>query len=145
MSFCALGGCIIYMNVINPPIVSSVQPYLLANAVGVDANSLATTSLNWIGTMNAANTFPLFARIYRVTGTMALLIATLKLNSIVIATILAAESAQLAATTSALQYPLSSTVSVTPMPVAGNYQLTVGTINGSGATITVEVWGFKIS
>lgn len=134
------------MNVQNPPgPVSPIQPYLLANAIGVDSNSLATTTLNWANGLSAANTFPLFVRVYRVTGTISLLVASIKLNSVIIANVLATEAAQLAATTSALQYPLSSTVSVTPMPIAGNYQITVGTINGGASTISIEIYGFKIS
>lgn len=134
------------MIVYNPPAApSSIQPYLIANAIGVDANTLATTSLNWIAGMSAANTFPLFMRVYRATGTLALLVATLKLNSVVIQTIAAAEALVLAATSSALQYPISSAVAVQPIPIAGNYQITVGTINGAGATISIELWGFKTS
>lgn len=134
------------MNVTNPSNVpSAIQPYLIANAVGVDANSLATTTLNYIGSMTAANTLPLCMRIYRVTGTLALMIGSLKLNNVVIQAVLAAESAVLAATSSALHYPISSTVAVQPIPVAGSYAFTVGTINGGASTITVEVWGLRIS
>ncbi len=131
------------MIVTNPPVVSPIQPYLLANAIGVNANVLATTTLTWATGMNAANTCPMFARIYRVTGTLSLLIGTLLLNSVVIQTVAAAESLVLAATSSALHYPISSAVAVQVVPTAGNYQFTVGTINGGASTITIEVYGIK--
>lgn len=134
------------MIINNPPAApSAIQPYLIANAVGVDANALATTSLNWAAGMTAANTFPLCIRIYRSTGTLALLIGSLKLNNVVIQAVLAAEAAVLAATSSALHYPISSTVAVQPVPTTGSYAFTVGTINGAAATLLIEVWGFKTS
>lgn len=128
-----------------PATPSAIQPYLIANAIGVDANALATTALNYAAGMTAANTFPLCMRIYRVTGTLALLVGSLKLNNVVIQPVLAAEAAVLAATSSALHYPISSTVAVQPVPVAGSYAFTVATINGGASTITVEVWGLRIS
>lgn len=134
------------MNVTNPSTVpSTIQPYLIANAIGVDANTLATTTLNFAPGMSAANTIPLCIRIYRVTGTLALMIGALKLNNITLQAVLAAESAVLAATSSALQYPISSTVAVQPVPIAGSYAFTVGTINGAGSTISIEVYGIKTS
>lgn len=134
------------MDVLNPVTSpSSVQPYLIANAIGVDANALATTTLNYVGSMTAANTVPLFMRVYRVTGTLALLVGSLKLNSVVMQAVLAAESVVLAATSSVLHYPISSTVAVQPVPTVGSYAFTVGTVNGAPSTVTVEIWGLRIS
>lgn len=133
------------MFVTNPPVVSTVQSYLLAAARSVDANTLATTTLAWQGTATAANSFPVAVRIYRRTGTLSLLIGTVLLNSVVIQTVSAIQSALLGAAADPLHYPVSSTTSVTIVPISGNYQFTVGTINGSGATIDVEIWGLRTS
>jgi hypothetical protein len=95
--------------------------------------------------MTAANTIPLFMRVYRATGTLALLIGQLKLNSVIVQTVGAAESVVLAATSSALQYPISSVVGVQVVPIAGNYQFTVATVNGTASTVRVEVYGFKVA
>ena len=133
------------MTVNNPPLVSSIQPFLIASATAIDSNALATTTLTWATGMTAANTVPLFMRVSRVTGTMLLLIGTLNLNSVVMQTVAAAEAAALGASASALQYPISSVLSVVPVPTVGNYGFVVGTINGSASTITVQVYGWKIS
>jgi hypothetical protein len=134
------------MEVNTPPAApSAVQPYLIASVASVDANALATTDLSWATGMTAANTIPLFMRVYRATGTLALLIGQLKLNSVIVQTVGAAESVVLAATSSALQYPISSVVGVQVVPIAGNYQFTVATVNGTASTVRVEVYGFKVA
>lgn len=133
------------MVVANPSIVSSVQSYLLAAARGVDANSLATTTLAWQGSNSASNSFPVAIRIYRRSGTLALLIGTLLLNSVVLQAVSAVQSALAGAGADPLHYPISSASSVTIVPISGNYQVTVGTINGSAATIDVEIWGLRTS
>ncbi len=131
------------MTVTNPPVVGTVQSYLLAAARNVDSNTLATTTLGWQGTATAANSFPMYAQLYRKSGTLLLLVGTLLLNSVIIQAVSAAQAALLGAGADPLQYPLSSAVSVAILPVAGNYQFTVGTINGSGSTIDIEIWGVR--
>ncbi len=134
------------MIVSNPPgPVSSTQPYLIASAVNIDGNSLATTTLNWNNGASAANTLPMYARIVRRTGTITLLVASLRLNSNIIQPITAIQSALLGSGNDPVIYPLSSLVSVTTVPIAGNWDLVVNTINGSSTTIDVSIYGLKIA
>lgn len=130
------------MDVINAPGPVSVnQPYLLAFARGVDANSLATTVLTWANNMNAATTISMFARIRRISGTLSLMIGSLRLNTTIIQPVSAVQSALMGATASPLIFALDTTTSATIVPVTGNWDFVVGTINGGASTIDVEVWG----
>lgn len=134
------------MIVNNPPGPVSVnQVYLLAAARDVNANSLATTTLSWQNGMSAATTLPMYARITRKTGTLSLMTASLRLNSVIVQPISAVQSALLGAGSDPLVYPLSSAVSVTIVPISGNWDIVVGTINGSGATLDCELFGLKIA
>lgn len=134
------------MIVSNPPgPVSLNQAYLLAVARNVDANTLATTALSWQNGMSAATTFPMYARITRKTGTLSLMVASLRLNSVIVQPISAVQSALLGAASDPLLYPLSSAISVTIVPITGNWDIVIGTINGSGATLDCEIWGLVIS
>lgn len=134
------------MVVNNPPgPVSTNQVYLIAAARSVDANALATTVLSWQNGMSAATTLPMYARITRKTGTLLLMIASLRLNSVIVQPISATQSALLGAGADPLVYPLSSAVSVTIVPISGNWDIVVGTINGGASTIDVEVFGLKIA
>lgn len=130
------------MNVSNPPgPVSTQQFYLIASAVGVDANSLATTTMNWSAAFTAANTLPMYARLKRATGTLSLLVGSIRLNATIIQPVTALQAALVGATSSTLNFTLDTTTSATNIPAAGNWDVVVGTINGSAATITVEIWG----
>lgn len=130
------------MDVINiPGPVSANQSYLLAFARGVDANSLATTTLGWANGMTAATTLPMFARVKRVTGTLSLMVASLRLNTTIIQPITALQSALMGAAASPLNFALDTTTSATVVPGTGNWDIIVGTINGGAATIDVEIWG----
>lgn len=134
------------MNVNNPPgPVSSVQPYLLAAARGVNANSLGATALTWQGTNSAANTIPMFARVLGKTGTFSLMVASLALNSVVIQPISALNAALLGSGSDPIIYVLNTTTSASVIPASGNWSITVGTINGTAATCDIEVWGWRIS
>ena len=133
------------MIVNNPPgPVSSNQVYLIAAARDVDANSLATTTLGWQNGLNASNTLSLYARVLRKTGTLSLLVASIRLNSVIIQPISAIQSALLGAGANPLIYPLSSAVSVTIVPIAGDWDIVVGTMNGTASTIDIEIYGIKI-
>lgn len=133
------------MILTNLPTVSPIQSYLLASALGADANSLATTTLNWTIGMNAANTIPLYAQVFRRTGTLSLMVATLRLNTVIIQPIAALTAALLGAGADPIGFSLDTTTSTTVIPVAGNWDLTVGTINGTAATIDVMIYGLKIA
>lgn len=133
------------MTVTNPPTVSSVQSYLLASVLGANANGLATTTLSWANGMSAANTIPLYAQVFRRTGSLSLMVATLRLNAVIIQPIAALASALLGVGADPIGYSLDTTTSATVIPVAGNWDLTVGTINGSSATLDVFVYGLKIA
>lgn len=134
------------ISVANPPgPVSSIQPYLIAFVRGVNANSLATTTMNWNGSNGAGNTFPLFARVLGKSGTLALLVANIRLNGVVIQPITALNSALLGAGTDPITYVLNTTTSASIIPASGNWDIVVGTINGSAATIDVEIYGWRIS
>lgn len=129
------------MDILNPSgPVSTNQLYLLASGV-IDANTLATTSLSWLSSMTAATTLPMYARVRRVTGTLSLLIASLRLNSTIIQPITALQSALMGAAASPITFALDTTTSATVIPSAGNWDLVVGTINGGAATISVEIFG----
>lgn len=130
------------MNVSNPPgPVSTNQPYLLAFARGVDANSLATTTLTWANNMNAATTLPMFARVKRITGTLSLMIGSIRLNAVIIQAVSAVQSALMGAAANPLNFTLDTTTSATVVPATGNWDMVVGTINGGASTIDVEIWG----
>lgn len=134
------------MIVSNPPgPVSSVQSYLLASVLGANANGLATTTLNWANGMSAANTIPLYAQVFRRSGTLSLMVATLRLNTVIVQPISALNAALLGAGADPIGYSLDTTTSATVIPVAGNWDLTVGTINGGAATVDVFVFGLKIA
>lgn len=131
------------MNVSNPPgPVSAAQLYLLASAT-VDANALATTALAFQNGATATNSMPLMCRITRLTGTLALMVGTLNLNAVAIQPVSAVQSALMGAAADPVQYPINSLAGVTAVPVAGAYSFTVATINGAGATISVQVYGLK--
>lgn len=134
------------MTVNNPPgPVSPIQSYLIAAGIGVNANTLATTTLVWSNGMNAANTMPMFAQVFRRTGTLSLLVASLRLNAVIIQPIAALTAALLGAGADPLLFPLGTTTSATIVPVTGNWDIVVGTINGSAATVDVFVYGLKIA
>lgn len=134
------------MIVNNPPgPVSPIQPYLIAAGLGVNANALATTTLTWSNGMTAANTVPMFAQIFRRTGTLSLLVASLRLNAVIIQPIAALTAALLGAGADPLLFPLGTTTSATIVPVTGNWDLIVGTINGGASTIDVLVYGLKVA
>ncbi len=117
------------MDISNPPgPVSTNQFYLLASGT-VDANALATTALTWANNMSAATTIPMFARVRRVTGTLVLMIGSLRLNSTIIQPISAVQSALMGATANPIIFALDTTTSATVVPLAGNWDLVVGTIN----------------
>ena len=123
------------------PVGSQSQFYLLAAARAVDTNALASTVLEWQNGANAANSLPVVARLFRRSGTLSLLIATLTLNGTTVQAISAVQSALLGAAADPLQYPLSSAVAVAILPVSGNWGFTVGTINGTASSIDVLVYG----
>lgn len=128
-----------------PSNVSSNQFYLIAAAIGVDANAIAATNLSWQNAATAANSIPMVARIYRKSGTLSLMIATLRLNSTIIQPISAANSTLLGAGADPIQYLLDTTTSATVVPANGAWDFNVTTINGSGSTVDVEVWGFIVN
>ena len=133
----------IFMQITAPSTVSSSQFYLLASAQNVDANSVATTALNWQNGASAGNSIPMVGRVFRRTGTLSLLVATLRLNSTIIQPISAVSSALLGAAANPLNFLLDTNVSATVFPLAGNWDINVTTFNGSAATVDVEIWGFK--
>lgn len=133
------------MLVTTPLNASSNQFYLIASARGVDANSLATTTAIWQNGASAANTIPIVARVFRKSGTLLLMVGSIRLNATIIQPISAASSALMGAGSDPIQFLLDTTTSSTVMPATGNWDVVVGTINGSGATIDVEIWGFRTS
>lgn len=133
------------MQLNNPSNVSPIQFYLIAAARGVSANSLATTTLTWLNGASAANTIPMTARVFGKSGTLALMVASLQLNSVVIQPITAASSVLLGSGADPLVFPLGTNTSTSVVPVSGNWSVVVGTINGTAATIDVEIWGVRIS
>lgn len=135
-----------YMEIFQPSLSASAnQIFPIASIVGMDANALATTTLNWVAGLNAGNTMPMFVQISRLTGTLSLMIATLNLSATIIQPISAASSVLLGSSSSPVQFSLDTTTSTTAFPNSGNWSVVIGTINGSGATISVTVWGLKTS
>lgn len=133
------------MIVANPPgPVSTNQSYLLAFARGVDSNALATTTLTWANNMSAATTLPMFARIKRISGTLALLVASIRLNTVIIQPIGAVQSALMGAAANPLIFALDTTTSATVVPSTGNWDIVVGTINGGASSIDVEIFGIYV-
>lgn len=131
------------MSLAVPATVSPNQFYLIAVARSVDSNSLATTTLTWNANMSAANTIPVIARLYRKTGTISLLVASLTLNGTTIQAIPALTSALLGSSSDPLNFLLSTNTSASVVSLSGNWSFAVGTINGTASTIDIEVWGFK--
>lgn len=128
-----------------PSNASPNQFYLLASGSGIDANSLATTTLIWQGGATAANSIPVLARITRQTGTLALMVGSLRLNTTIVQAISAGSSALMGAAADPIQFMLDTNTSVTVVPLSGNWDLVVGTINAGAATIRIEVWGYRIA
>lgn len=134
------------MNVSNPPgPIGTAESYLIASLAGINANSAATTTLNWAPGLTAANTLPLFARVSVATGTLSLMVASIRLNTVVVQPFSAANSVLLGSGTDPVNFPISSAVSTTVIPASGNWDLTVGTINGTAATVNVSIYGLKIA
>lgn len=131
------------MSLAVPATVSPNQFYLIAVARSVDSNSLATTTLTWNANTSAANTIPVIARLYRKTGTISLLVASLTLNGTTIQAIPALTSALLGSSSDPLNFLLSTNTSASIVSLSGNWSFAVGTINGTASTIDIEVWGFK--
>lgn len=129
------------MDLNNPPgPVSSNQFYLLASGT-VDANALATTVLSWANNMTAATSIPMFARVRRASGTLALMVGSIRLNTTIIQPISAVQSALMGAGANPLIFALDTTTSATVIPMAGNFDVVVGTINGGASSILVEIYG----
>jgi len=124
---------------------NAFQFYLIASALNVDGNSLATTTLNWQNSATAANSIPVIARCLRKTGTLALTVAALRLNSTIIQPITAASSALMGAGADPVQFLLDTTTSATVLPVSGNFDIVVSSINVSPATFDVLVYGYRIA
>lgn len=124
-----------------PSNVSANQFYLLASALAANANAIATTALIWQNGANATNSISLIARVYRNTGTLSLMAGTLRLNATIIQPITAGSSALLGAAADPIQFTLSTNTSAAVMPVSGDWDLNVTSLNTSGATVNVEIWG----
>lgn len=133
------------MQLTIPSLASANQFYLIAAARGVDANNLATTTAIWQGGASATNTIPMVARMFRKTGTLALMVGSIRLNSTIVQAISAGSSALMGAAADPIQFMLNTTTSATVVPLSGNWDIVVGTINGAPATIDMEIWGFRTS
>lgn len=128
------------------PLSSSLPKLvLIASATGIDANSLATTNLTFPQGMSAGNTIPLFAKITRNTGTITLLVCTIRLNAVSLKAIAAVTTALLGATANYLTIPLNSDLAAQAIPITSNYDVVVNTINGGASTIDVSIWGYQMS
>lgn len=129
------------------PAAAALYPLfcLLASAIGVNANSLGSTAMTWQNGASAANSVPLAATVFGTSGTLALLIANLTLNGTTIQPITATQSAFLGAGSSPLVFPLGSATSASVISNSGNWGATVGTINGTAATVSVFVYGVRLS
>lgn len=125
--------------------VSPNQVFLIASKLGVDANALATTVLDWQNGASAATTFPMYARVSRASGTLALMVASLRLNATIIQPISAVQSALLGAAAAPLIFSVDTNTSATVIPNTGNYDVVVGTINGGASTIDIYVYGLKVA
>lgn len=131
------------MQISAPSSVSSSQFYLLASARDVDANAIATTTLNWQNGASAANSTPIMGKIFRKTGTLSLMVGALRLNATIIQPVSAVQSALLGAGANPINYLLDTNTSVTVLPIVGNWDVNLTTPNGTASSIDVEIWGFK--
>lgn len=131
------------MQIINPPVLG-LQYYLIAVARGVNANSVASTVLSWQGGASAANTLPCVARVLGKSGTLSLMIAALRLNSVIIQPISAASSALLGSAADPITFPLGTTTSAAVTPLSGNWDINVTTFNGTSSTVDVEIYGIRL-
>lgn len=133
------------MEFFSPSVASASQFYLLADARSVDANAQAATTMIWRNGAGATNTIPIIARVFRKTGTLVLMVGTLRLNSTIIQPISAVSSALMGSGADPINFLLDTNTSTTVVPASGNWDLNVTTINGGASTVDVEVWGFKMS
>lgn len=133
------------MQLNTPTNASLNQFYLIAVARGVDANSLATTIMSWQNGASAANTIPIIGRVFRKSGTLSLMVASIRLNSTIIQPLSAAASVLLGAGADPTNYMLDTNTSGTVIPISGNWDVVIGTVNATASTIDVEVWGFRTS
>lgn len=132
------------MQLETPSAASSNQFYLLAAARGLDSNALATTTLTWQNGATAGISIPIVSRITRKSGTLALMVGSLRLNSTIVQAVSAASSLLMGAGADPVQFLLNTNTSATVIPLSGNWDFVVGTINAGVSTIDVEVWGFII-
>lgn len=132
------------MQITNP---ASFLPkvVLIASKSNVNANSLATTTLDYAAGISASNSFPLFGRITRNNGTLSLLVFTIRLNSNVLKAVAAASTLLLGATTDALIVPLNSVETPSVVSITGGYDVNVTTINGSSGGIDISIYGLQVS
>lgn len=133
------------MQLNTPSNASPIQFYLLAVARGVSANALATTTLIWLNGASAANTIPMSGRVFGKSGTLALMVASIQLNSVAIQPVTAASSVLMGAGADPLVFPLGTTTSASVVPASGNWSIVVSTINGTAATVDCEIWGIRTS
>lgn len=133
------------MQLTVPSVASANQFYLISAGRGINANSLATTTLTWQNGATAANTIPIVGRVFGKSGTLSLMVASIRLNSTIIQPVSAASSVLIGAGADPVNFMLNTTVSTTVIPLSGNWDVVIGTINGTGATIDVEIWGFRTS
>lgn len=110
----------------------------IATGSGIDGNALATTALTLDSGITVATYLPSFVIFTYGTGTYTLGIAKLKIGSTAISAL--APLLSLAATV-----PVIANVLTTGIPVdnTGALGIEVTTVNGSAATFSVAVYGFR--
>ena len=116
-------------------------PTLIASKTGVDGNTLATTNLTNITGLTPATTLATFAVIKYATGTYTLGVIRVKSNATTVLSGLIALSGL------ASGKPVTATIPVATGLLndgTGSYSVEVTTINGSGATFDIYLFGIKL-
>ncbi len=141
-----LGNLINIIQVTLPSVPNIGQnPFILiAKGTNIDGNTLAATTLTYQSNFNASNTLPLFAKITRKSGTVLLLVFTIRLNSNILASCAAIFTALLGSGGDFLTTSLTNNIGATVTSVSSNYDVNVTTINGSAATFDLEIYGIKL-
>lgn len=120
------------------PAIGSLYGRRIAYGRGIDANSLATTTLTFDNGLNLSNSVPLICVIKYKTGTYSLGVCRLKAGALVSSGLILLSG--LVSGTNCVFAILNTGLSIDTTQSLG---LEITTVNGSASTLDVDVMGFS--
>lgn len=118
--------------------------HLLVFSRDIDINSIHSKTLNYITNLSASNTVPLFIRIFRKKGIISQASFSIKLDEIVLKHVSEQINSLIGTTNRQLILQFDSIKDSIVYPTSGNYSVEINSINGSAATIDIEIYGLKL-